>query len=76
MDRTSASCTGRFNFHHLNLPQFDTHLLPAHMITPTLDELHIRADEFSKEFTTAAYEMGQAQNFIRELCTVYGVNYL
>ncbi len=40
------------------------------------DELNHRADQFSKEFASASYEMGQAQNFIRELCAVYGLNYL
>ncbi len=40
------------------------------------DELNSRADHFSKQFATASYELGQAQNFIRELCAVYGLNYL
>ena len=38
------------------------------------DELNHRADQFSKEFASAGYEMGQAQNFIRELCAVYGLS--
>ena len=46
------------------------------MTIPTLDELHARADEFSKEFADTTYESGYAQNFIRELCGVYGLNYL
>jgi type I restriction-modification system DNA methylase subunit len=50
--------------------------------TPTLhsqeqqDQLNDRAEAFSKEFAHASYEMGQAQNFVRELCGVYGLNYL
>ena len=50
--------------------------------TPTLhsqeqqDQLNDRAEAFSKEFADASYESGQAQNFVRELCGVYGLNYL
>ena len=40
------------------------------------DELNNRAEAFAKQFANATYEMGQAQNFIRELCGVYGLNYL
>ena len=40
------------------------------------DELNNRAEAFAKQFANATYEMGQAQNFIRELCVVYGLNYL
>jgi N-6 DNA Methylase len=40
------------------------------------DALNARADGFSKQFASATYEMGQAQNFIRELCGVYELNYL
>lgn len=40
------------------------------------DELNNRAEAFSKQFAKATYEMGEAQNFIRELCGVYGLNYL
>lgn len=40
------------------------------------DELNNRAEAFSKQFAKASYEMGEAQNFIRELCAVYGLNYL
>lgn len=39
-----------------------------------LDGLHDRADWFSKEFASADYEMGQAQNFMRGLCEVYGIS--
>lgn len=39
-----------------------------------LDGLHDRADWFSKEFADASYEMGQAQNFMRGLCEVYGIS--
>lgn len=40
------------------------------------DQLNDRAEAFSKEFADASYELGQAQNFVRELCGVYGLNYL
>ncbi len=40
------------------------------------DLLNDRAEAFSKEFADASYEMGQGQNFVRELCGVYGLNYL
>ena len=40
------------------------------------DALNARADGFSKQFASATYEMGQAQNFIRELCGIYELNYL
>ena len=40
------------------------------------DLLNDRAEAFSKEFADANYEMGQGQNFVRELCGVYGLNYL
>lgn len=40
------------------------------------DDLNNRAEAFSKQFAKATYEMGEAQNFIRELCGVYGLNYL
>ena len=40
------------------------------------DRLNDRAEAFSKEFAHASNEMGQAQNFVRELCGVYGLNYL
>jgi type I restriction-modification system DNA methylase subunit len=40
------------------------------------DQLNERAEAFSKNFADASYEMGQAQNFVRELCGVYGLNYL
>lgn len=43
------------------------------MYTPTLDELRARADQFSKDFAQARYEMGEAQEFIRGLCEVYGL---
>ena len=39
-----------------------------------LKTLHDRADKFSKEFENAKYEMGEAQNFMRGLCEVYGIN--
>ncbi len=41
-----------------------------------LEDIQARADEFCKEFEGTTYESGHAQNFIRELCAVYGLNYL
>ncbi|MEI7796545.1 MAG: hypothetical protein WCI06_07915 [Methylococcaceae bacterium] len=40
-----------------------------------IDALRASADEFSKLFLDANYEMGQAQNFMRGLCEVYGISY-
>ncbi len=40
------------------------------------DVLNERAEAFSKNFAKSSYEMGEAQNFVRELCGVYGLNYL
>ena len=39
-----------------------------------LDELRTRADAFAKDFADAEYEMGEAQEFIRGLCEVYGLS--
>jgi hypothetical protein len=36
--------------------------------------LHDRANAFSKLFANANYEMGQAQNFMRGLCDIYGIS--
>ena len=41
-----------------------------------LASLQQQADEFSKTFANAQYEMGEAQKFINALCMVYGVNWL
>jgi hypothetical protein len=40
----------------------------------SLDTLQTRADEFAKDFAEASYEMGEAQEFIRGLCAVYGLS--
>lgn len=40
------------------------------------DALNERAEKFAKSFEKADYESGQAQNFVRELCGVYGLDYL
>jgi type I restriction-modification system DNA methylase subunit len=40
------------------------------------DALNERAEKFTKNFANADYESGQAQNFVRELCGVYGLDYL
>jgi hypothetical protein len=39
-------------------------------LNPT--EIRHRAHHFSKEFANAHYELGEAQNFIRGLCDVFG----
>lgn len=44
--------------------------------TDLQDELNNRAESFAKEFANKTYESGHAQNFVRELCNVYGLNYL
>ncbi|WP_282756393.1 class I SAM-dependent DNA methyltransferase [Desulfuromonas thiophila] len=40
-----------------------------------LDEWHTRAEQFSKDFANAGYEMGLAQSFMRELCDIFGVGW-
>jgi hypothetical protein len=39
-----------------------------------LDEWHDKAEEFSKRFASAKYESGQAQNFMRNFCEIFGVD--
>jgi hypothetical protein len=39
-------------------------------LNPT--EIRHRAHHFSKEFADAHYELGEAQNFSRGLCDVFG----
>ena len=39
-----------------------------------IDELHEKADEFSKRFAKAHYESGEAQQFMRNFCEVFGIN--
>lgn len=51
-------------------------VLDAHDDQAQHDALNDRAEAFSKQFADATYELGQAQNFIRELCGVYELNYL
>ncbi len=43
-------------------------------MTVTLNKAEIlhRAYPFAKDYTSASYEMSQAQNFIRNLCEVFG----
>lgn len=36
-----------------------------------LDTWHERAEQFSKDYADAQYEMGMAQNFMRSLCEIY-----
>lgn len=40
------------------------------------DQLNERAEAFTKNFANVGYESGHGQNFVRELCGVYGLNYL
>ena len=43
-------------------------------MTVTLNKAEVlhRAYAFAKDYASASYEMGQAQNFIRDLCEVFG----
>ena len=41
-------------------------------VTHNRSEILSRANQFAKEFADARYEMGEAQNFIRGLCDVFG----
>ena len=41
-------------------------------VTLNKDEILQRAYGFMREFSDAHYEMGEAQNFIRGLCDVFG----
>lgn len=42
----------------------------------TIETLRKNATKFAKDFTTASYEMGQAQSFIIELCKVFDLDYI
>jgi len=42
----------------------------------TIETLRKRATDFSNTFADAAYEMGQAQSFVIELCKIFDLNYL
>ncbi len=46
-------------------------------MTVTLNKKEIlnRAYLFMKDYADASYEMGQAQDFIRELCEVFGFSH-
>ncbi len=44
--------------------------------TASIDAIRKRAAKFVKDFSGATYEMGDAQNFIRGLCEVYGLSHL
>lgn len=41
-------------------------------VTLNTKEIRRRANRFMKDFADASYEMGEAQNFIRGLCEVFG----
>ena len=38
------------------------------------DEMQEKAEDFSKRFASATYEMGQAQQFMRNFCEVFGID--
>jgi hypothetical protein len=38
------------------------------------DEMQEKAEDFSKRFASAIYEMGQAQQFMRNFCEVFGID--
>ncbi|WP_415033214.1 type IIL restriction-modification enzyme MmeI [Azonexus sp.] len=40
-----------------------------------IDELQEQAEEFARDFANAHYEMGQAQNFMRGFCDIFGVDW-
>jgi hypothetical protein len=40
-----------------------------------IDTIRARAAAFAKEFSKSSYEMGEAQDFIRDLCQVFGLNH-
>ena len=44
-------------------------------VTLNKNEILNRAYAFMKEFADAHYEMGQAQDFIREFCEVFGFSH-
>jgi len=41
----------------------------------TIETLRKRATKFAKNYADAVYEMGEAQNFIRDLCEIFDLNY-
>jgi len=41
----------------------------------TIETLRKRAAKFAKNYADAVYEMGEAQNFIRDLCEIFNLNY-
>jgi hypothetical protein len=45
------------------------------MTTLNIESLRKRAAKFAKEYANANYEMGEAQSFIIDLCTVFGLNH-
>ncbi|MCX7099530.1 MAG: hypothetical protein NTV43_16680 [Methylococcales bacterium] len=40
-----------------------------------LNTIRHRASKFAKDYEKASYEMGEAQNFIRDLCEVFGLDH-
>lgn len=40
-----------------------------------LNTIRHRASKFAKDYEKACYEMGEAQNFIRDLCEVFGLDH-
>jgi len=41
----------------------------------TIETLRKRAAKFAKNYADAVYEMGEAQNFIRDLCDIFNLDY-
>ena len=50
--------------------------MTTHDPLATLDATRTAADQFAKNFCTQTYESGHAQNFVRGLCDVFGLNHL
>ncbi|MDQ7089895.1 MAG: hypothetical protein Q9M50_04530 [Methylococcales bacterium] len=44
-------------------------------MTLTIETLRKRATKFVKNYANSHYEMGEAQNFIRDLCEIFNLNY-
>lgn len=45
-------------------------------ITATIEAIRARAAKFAKDFAKVTYEMGEAQNFIRGLCEIFGLPHI
>ena len=45
-------------------------------VTATTEAIRARAARFAKDFAASTYEMGEAQNFIRGLCDIFGLPHI